>query len=128
MNSERIKELLRHHIEQNLSSAEESDLMSTISKMSKDQVENLIDEFYDTMPDTRHMQDADAEIIFGNIINHCKRVRRRSLIRWVSSAAASVIIIATSIYFAKTNIGSDQDSIHVVSDFTPGGEKAMLKL
>jgi hypothetical protein len=128
MDSERIKELLRHHIEQNLSSAEESDLMNTISKMSKDQVENLIDEFYDTIPDTLHMPDSDAEIIFHNIIKHYKRVRRLSLIRWISSAAASVIIILASYYFAKTYIVSDNEGISVVNDFAPGGEKAMLKL
>jgi len=127
MNKDRLLELFKLHIQEKLSKKEESEFLNEIYSMSDEQRESLIDEFIDKLPVEHHLGKADAEKIFRNIVRPVTK-GRTFFVRFSISVAASLVIAFSGFYIADKYYNSSEDTISVVNDIAPGGEKAILTL
>jgi len=128
MNRERQKELFYLYKEQKLTEKEEKELLYFLYKLSDDELGSLVEDLCDTYPVTDHMNADDASRIFKNVINSRRGYRVNPFVKAAAAIAASVIISLTGYYSGFFDFVKDKDTIAVLQDFTPGGEKATLTL
>ena len=128
MKNERLTYLFNRYLEQKLFDNEEIELMKEISGISDEERESLIDEFYDKLPLTHHLDKRDAERMFSKIVFKSLKARKKVLLRRAISIAASVIVALTAIYFTTDYFIQNHKEYIASQDITPGGEKAVLTL
>ncbi|MDD4639399.1 MAG: FecR domain-containing protein, partial [Bacteroidales bacterium] len=107
---------------------EEIELMKEIYSLSDNDLELLIDRYYDTHPVSHSIDRKEADIIFNKIIRKSRRKGSKYILKRVVSVAASLIIALTAIYFAKDYFKQETNDYWVSRDIKPGGEKALLTL
>jgi len=95
--------------------------------MADSERETLIEELIEKLPSDHKLSRADSDIIFKRILKVVNR-RRRTIIRYSLSAAASLLLLVSGFYFAEKFIFSDINDKQLLSDLSPGGEKATLQL
>jgi len=147
MKNSRLHYLFQNYIFQKCTVDEETEFMEIIANSSsKAEREELINECFDTLPETYALNDEDADRIFKEIIG--KPVRRlntrfqnrNTFIRWASLAAAVALIFITITIVMFRNdrpVNKINQVVEIVkpinkplykNDIQPGGHKAILTL
>jgi len=132
MNFEKLRLLFSRYLEGNISSDEENELMQLLSaELSQEEIDQLLEEFYDTLPDKFHIGERDSDRIFRSILKQSakKRRPRHLMFRRVATIAASLLIlISVGYFFTYQRKGGTMTSEIIKNDIPPGGEKAILTL
>jgi len=147
MKDSRLYYLFQKYINQQCTAEEETEFMDIIANSSSTaEREELINECFDTLPETYILNDEDADRIFKEIIgNPVRRLNtrfqnRNTILRWVSIAAAVALVFITVTIILFKNDRSVNEINQVVefakpiekplykNDVKPGGNKAILTL
>lgn len=127
MNRDRLQELFKLHLENRLPENEREEFYNYIYKMPDSERESLIAEFIDKLPVDNKLSKADSDLIFRRILKVVNR-RRHSLIRYSLTAAASILLMVSGYYLADKYFEPGLSNNKLLSDLSPGGEKAVLQL
>ncbi len=127
MNRDRLLELFKLHLENRLPENEKEEFYNYIYKMPDSERESLIAEFIEKLPIDHKLSKADSDLVFRRILKVVKR-RRHLLIRYSITAAASILLLVSGYYFADKYFDFRFSENKLLSDISPGGEKAVLQL
>jgi ferric-dicitrate binding protein FerR (iron transport regulator) len=132
MNFEQLRSLFSRYLDGSITSDEENELMRLLSAdLSKDEIDQLLEEFYDNLPDKFYIEERDSDRIFRSILNQSGKKRRPHYImfRKVAAIAASILILISIGYIYTDQRKRDNITSEIIkNDILPGGEKAILTL
>jgi len=148
MKKDRLHILFQGYIEQNLSESEETELMQILTGSSDEELKNLVEECYDTLPETYKLKEADSDRIYRLLVKrtsaevYTQSFRRSGLFfRIAAAAAVALIFITATLYIFNNDKENPAKEINKIveiakpmekplykNDIRPGGNKAILTL
>ncbi len=147
MEKNRLHILIQGYLGQNLSESEETELMQILTGSSDEELKSLVEDCYDTLPETYKLKEADSDRIYRLLVKrtsaevYTPSFRRSGLFR-ISAAAAVALIFITATWLIfnidKENPAKEINKIVEITkpiekplyknDIRPGGNKAILTL
>jgi len=148
MKKERLQILFQSYLEHNLSESEETEFMQILSGATDDELKRLVEECYDTLPETYKLDDEGSDRVYRLLVKRTNTKvftpsfrRGGYFTRIAAVAAVALIFITATLYIFNTDKENPAKEINKIveiaksmekplykNDIRPGGNKAVLTL
>ncbi|OFY39655.1 MAG: hypothetical protein A2X18_04600 [Bacteroidetes bacterium GWF2_40_14] len=148
MKQERLHILFQSYLAQNLSESEETELMQILAGATDDELKRLVEECYDTLPETYKLDDAGSDRVYRLLVKRTNaKIYAPSFrsggyfTRIAAVAAVALIFITATLYIFNNDKENPAKEINKIveiakpmekplykNDIRPGGNKAVLTL
>ncbi|OFX80016.1 MAG: hypothetical protein A2X20_00135 [Bacteroidetes bacterium GWE2_40_15] len=148
MKKDRLHLLFRSYLEQTLCESEETELMRILAGLKDDELKRLVEECYDTLPETYKLDEAASDRVYKLLV---KRTSTKTYLpsfargvfftRFAAAAAVAIIFLTATLYIFNTEPENPAKEINKIveiakplekplykNDIKPGGNKAILTL